>query len=655
MDMFSENTRLYLHKLTETDMQEYVKGNLHCVGTERERDQLASSITTKAEGIFLWVILVVQRVRKQSDDGARFSRLLGEVESLPNELSQLFQRILDSILESTDQRLMKHIVSLLQFLGVNREAKMMQLGFNLGDFYFLEDYEADQRFAERASIPGPEFETANERESRARRQLRGICRGLVEADDVNYLSFTHRSVWDFFKQGHVQASMRDESFNEIDALSQLKLARVRRYWWDAEQQSLSGEEEGKEVEQTALKRHSILATCLVEQRKQQLDVPPFGFLECLDTIPQLSVSTTVRRALACGRTAFQITLANKSRMRPWPYFDYEVCHTSRGQHWYAGMDPALLNTSEGGKAESRAIKGRAGAQTVAVIWRAAEEYIDGIEEYATAVVSPLLTELCSGRLEYPFWKVMRIRDKPLELDELAMLVYFAIGVCIDRSFWPDAKDDHLEEAGVPAGLFFLRHLFERRIVSPNLVTQLAFGGGYGFIRIAAGDQRLSIWQHLICWWFTVAAASGEFDSARDAGPGPELSNDSIEHHMFGKVLETFIGNGADLQLMLKITARGQVATGADYTWLAYTVEMALSDGTTKLELDVLLNLESRVGLARYPHGPPSRRFWELNELGREPEPLPDSLLSLRDWIGRSRLPNKHALFKLMDGQGGDNR
>ncbi|KAL2130780.1 hypothetical protein VTI74DRAFT_5960 [Chaetomium olivicolor] len=33
MDMFSEDTRLYLHKLTRTDMEEYVKGNLRCVGT----------------------------------------------------------------------------------------------------------------------------------------------------------------------------------------------------------------------------------------------------------------------------------------------------------------------------------------------------------------------------------------------------------------------------------------------------------------------------------------------------------------------------------------------------------------------------------------------------------------------------------------------
>ncbi|KAL2130779.1 hypothetical protein VTI74DRAFT_5959 [Chaetomium olivicolor] len=283
--------------------------------------------------------------------------------------------------------------------------------------------------------------------------------------------------------------MRDESFDDMDALSQLKLASMRRYWWDAEEQSGSGENDGKKAEQEeSLQRHSILTACLVEQRrKQQLEAPPYGFLECLDTIPQLS-------------------------------------------HWYDGMDPDLLNASEGPRPGSEPIKNQAGAETVAVPWRAADEDVDDIEVYSTAVVSPLLTELCSGRLEYPLWKVEHIHDKSLESDKLAMLVYFAVGAAIGRCVRADEDDDPDLEASVTAGIFFLRLLFEQQIVSPNLVTQLAFGGEFGFIRIAAGDQRLSIWQHFICWWATVAAASSEFETERDAGSGNKSLNDSREQH-----------------------------------------------------------------------------------------------------------------------------
>jgi hypothetical protein len=659
MDMFSENTRLYLHKLTETDMQEYVKGNLRYVGTEQERDQLASSITTKAEGVFLWVVLVVQRIRKQSDDGARFSRLLSEVESLPNELSDLFQRIL---VESMDRRLMRHTISLLHFLRDIKGAREMHLWLDLSDFYFLEDYEADQQFAERASFPNPESETANERECRASRQLRRICGGLVEANGAsklgfthNELGFTHRSVWDFLKQSHIRIEMRDNSFHELEALSQLKLASIKQYWWDAEQQSVSGQSDGKNAEQWTLKRHSILTACLVEcRRKQQLDAPPFDFLESLDSIPQLSVSTTVRRALTCGRTTFQISLAEWNPFLNHPHFTfYRVCHTSRVQHWYRGMDPDLLNASEGGKAGNEPINNQGCADTVVVPWRAVKESIEEVSEYSTAVVSPLLTEMCSGRLEYPLWKVGRIHNKPLEPEKLAMLFHVAMGASIGRQVWAEEDVPDLKTVAI-AAIYFLRHLFEQRIVSPNLVTQLTYGGQYGFIRIAAGHQSLSLWQQSICWWATVAAASGEFQTESDAGSRGESSSNACGAQPIVDVLETFIRNGADPRLMLKITAR-EVDTDEDPEdiWLAYTLEMTPCDGTTALELDVVLNLRSWMAKLSYPYGPPyvlrSREIFQGVKAG----PLPDSQLSLRDWIGRSRLPDKRRLLKLMDEQGDD--
>lgn len=53
MDLFSEDDRLYLYELTMLDMAEYVQGNLEYVGNREERRQLASSITKKAEGVFL--------------------------------------------------------------------------------------------------------------------------------------------------------------------------------------------------------------------------------------------------------------------------------------------------------------------------------------------------------------------------------------------------------------------------------------------------------------------------------------------------------------------------------------------------------------------------------------------------------------------------
>lgn len=668
MDMFSEDSRFYLHELTKSDMKTYVQGSLESVGTLSERQQLALSITKKAEGVFLWVVLVVQKIRKLSDNGVKFSGLIGEVESLPIELDQLFQRILDT-LESEDRRLMGHMASLLQYLDMTPAAKAMELWLNLGDFYFLEDYVADPQFAEDAQFPHPETETLTESEIRARRRLRGACRGLLEPDKEKDINFIHRSVGDFLKQDKVRVELCEESFNNVVALSQLKLASMKHYWWDVQRQNGSKDDKGREIEQNFLRRHSILAACLVEQRrKQQLDAPPFVFLTRLDTIPQLSVSTMIDRALTYNRTAFCIHLSQQDYAEGTPYCDYEICHTSRIRHQATYAKP-------GGKYWNEFEDEQFDRSDSAVQWRWADEDVDEIEECTIPVISPMFSELCSGRLEYPLWRITHIHEMPLESDKLIMLVYCAIGAGIGRVIWEPwstgANDEgNSKVALMAAGLHILRHLFEQNIASPNSLTYLSFGSEFGFIRIAARSQQLSIWQHFLCWWVTVAAASGDFiseketnfddmplnnfnnptsdsESERDCAAENEPFSSTDEQYATRFLLEAFIKNGADLQLALKIEDSGDVPHGSDDTWYSYDLKI-VPDGGETLVLDVVLNALSRMNLqGYYPYGVPGQRTWrEWHE--RASEALPNLPISVRDWIDRSRLPNKDVLLKLID-------
>ncbi|KAH6720649.1 hypothetical protein BKA61DRAFT_595271 [Leptodontidium sp. MPI-SDFR-AT-0119] len=667
MDMFSEDTRFYLHELTKSDMKKYVQGSLQSVGTQLERRQLALSITKKAEGVFLWVVLVVQKIRKLSDDGVKFSGLIGEVESLPIELDQLFQRILDT-LGSEDRRLVGHTASLLQYLGMTPAAKSMQLWLNLGDFYFLEDYVADPRFAEDAQFPHPETETVRESEVRARRRLRGACRGLLEPDKAGDINFIHRSVGDFLKQDKVRVELCEKSFNDVVALSQLKLASMKHYWWDVDRKNGSKDDKGREIEGKTLSRHSILAACLVEQRrKQQLDAPPFVFLTSLDTIPQLSVSTMIDHALTYNKTAFHIHLSQQDYAEGTPYCYYEICHTSRIRHHSTYAKP-------GGKYWNEFKDEQFDRSDSAVQWRWADEDVDEIEEYSIPVISPTFSELCSGRLEYPLWRIAHIHEMPLESDKLIMLVYCAIGAGIGRVIWEPwptvAGDEGSSDVALKAaGLLFLRHLFERKIASPNSLTYLAFGSEFGFIRIAARSQQLSIWQHFLCWWVTAAAASGDFiseketsfddvplnnfrkptsdfESKRYSAAENEPFNSTDEQYVTRFLLEAFIRNGADLQLALKIEDSGEVPHCSDDTWYSYDLEI-VPDGGETLVLDVVLNILSRMEVGSYPYGVPTQRIWEVWH-ERASEALPNSPISVRDWIDRSRLPNKDVLLKLID-------
>jgi hypothetical protein len=71
------------------------------------------------------------------------------------------------------------------------------------------------------------------------------------------------------------------------------------------------------------------------------------------------------------------------------------------------------------------------------------------------------------------------------------------------------------------------------------------------------------------------------------------------------------------------------------------------DGGETLVLDVVLNILSRMEVGNYPYGVPRQRIWEVSH-ERASEALPNSPISVRDWIDRSRLPNKDVLLKLID-------
>ena len=394
MDMFSEGNRLYLHELTKSDIEEYVQGTLQHVGTPEECRILALSNTKKAEGVFFWVVLVVQKIRQQSANGAKFPRLLKEIESLPSKLNELFERILET-LEDEDRQLLNHTVSLLHFVGAIPMAKEGYLWPSLSDFYFLEDCVHDPHFAESTNFPGRETETIKDSKIRAIRQLRGVCRGLIERDKSNDLNFTHRSVSDFFTREKVRIPMYDTSSSYTEVLSQLKLASIKQYWWDAEREcGLAGDEQ-KQREAETLNRHSILVACLVQQRRQyQLDTLPFIFLECLDTISQLSVSRTVTHARTHKRTSFHIFLSEGIYNDRSPYEHYEVCHNFRVRHemlWY----------QDDGSFKRRPRYKKVEVESPTVIMREVDERVE-YGEYSRAVISPLFTELCSGRIEFPF-------------------------------------------------------------------------------------------------------------------------------------------------------------------------------------------------------------------------------------------------------------
>ncbi|KAI8712815.1 NACHT domain-containing protein [Fusarium sp. LHS14.1] len=251
MNAFPKDQRLRLHELTLSDMQEYVAGHLKDMQSdtlsEHLRNHLITSIPEKADGIFLWTILVVRTIRRKIEDREPEGRLIKLLDSLPQGLSSILQRILEDLDADNRRRLYQTIAML-------RVAKTHSLRFTLLAFSFLDDYEKDTEFSIKGHIP------TERKKELVLRWLRGACGGLVEArvwsfGEVNRwetLEYTHRSVPDMFDEGALKHEMNGflEGFNAAKAILHLNFAEIQfignsnmtqRSWWDLANMLLTNE------------------------------------------------------------------------------------------------------------------------------------------------------------------------------------------------------------------------------------------------------------------------------------------------------------------------------------------------------------------------------------------------------------------------------
>jgi len=267
MNAFSPNRRLRLQDLTQKDMESYVQDKLKHLPGEANITSLVNSITEKAQGIFLWVAIVVKRMRELIENGSKLTTLQRELDLLPQELDDLFEHILKSLSTSDRKRAYQTFAMLLTLKPYN-------LPLSLFAYTFLEDYDRDPGFAMQGTFPHSIMdESAKENRIKlAHKTLAGCCRGLVEPimdEEELVLSFTHRSVPEFLLTPSIQRDMELhlKDFSPEDATSQLILAEL----WSKEPNS---------AEKTGYMRLSFIAYSLIRMRhKAKADRVPYSFLE----------------------------------------------------------------------------------------------------------------------------------------------------------------------------------------------------------------------------------------------------------------------------------------------------------------------------------------------------------------------------------------
>ncbi|KAH6671498.1 hypothetical protein F5X68DRAFT_121853, partial [Plectosphaerella plurivora] len=198
--------KLYLQDLTRNDISLYAHHRLeehpnwvaplddaeklHC-------RQLILEITEKAQGVFLWVFLVIQSLHEGLTNGDSIPVLHRRIRTLPADLEQFFKHMLSTV----DPFYHAQMVQSFQVANASSGALPLML-------YVFMDEELDHAgFALKAPVHQMPMYNVQRQHERMKRQLNGRCKGLLEVHsnpmEISYLKyevdFLHRTVRDFLR------------------------------------------------------------------------------------------------------------------------------------------------------------------------------------------------------------------------------------------------------------------------------------------------------------------------------------------------------------------------------------------------------------------------------------------------------------------------
>ncbi|KAF7534385.1 hypothetical protein G7054_g6266 [Neopestalotiopsis clavispora] len=214
--------RIYLQDLTQRDiriyttrmLQEHPKWTLFSRQNNSHED-LITAITSRAQGVFLWVYLVVRSLYDGLSDGNDLKTLKRRIEAFPRDLEGFFMHMIESI----DPFYHREMSQCFQTAIHSDEPLPLMLYELLGQV--IEDLDFALNLLKISQMSAREM---FERHDDMVRRLNSWCKGLLEVQRDNsgryYLGhrvvFLHRTMSDFFRTNQMEQYLQQR----IDYLSQ---------------------------------------------------------------------------------------------------------------------------------------------------------------------------------------------------------------------------------------------------------------------------------------------------------------------------------------------------------------------------------------------------------------------------------------------------
>jgi hypothetical protein len=234
-DAFGSDTqrKLYLQHLTREDIEIYARDKLtipkcylETEGDQIFHQQLILEIVDRAQGVFLWVYLVIRSLREGILSGDDMYMLQIRLRSLPTDLELFFEHILKSV----DPIYKAKVGSIFQVALETDEPLLLIL------YSFIDD--DDPEFAMKLPIAALTPGEILTRQRTMQRRINGRTKGLLEvngavkekADPLQKVDFLHRTVRDFLMAKRTNAILKEMApppFNACRALSRAFLAGLK--------------------------------------------------------------------------------------------------------------------------------------------------------------------------------------------------------------------------------------------------------------------------------------------------------------------------------------------------------------------------------------------------------------------------------------------
>jgi hypothetical protein len=231
-----ERRMLVLEHLTRNDMDKYVRGMLEenvrftaLLRKEPAASSLVHEIRDKAQGVFLWVTLVVKSLLSGLTQHDGLEELQHRLQTLPSDLRAFFARMLESI-EDSYRIYASRILCLA----------LCSTPLPLMTFWWIRIEVKDPEYAIRADVQ--EIGETSRWTQTARNFLnkwakdllavydsREIFDGASDAEDLK-IDFLHRTVGDFLKEPEVYDQLRIQSGPDFDpdqSICRLLLAETK--------------------------------------------------------------------------------------------------------------------------------------------------------------------------------------------------------------------------------------------------------------------------------------------------------------------------------------------------------------------------------------------------------------------------------------------